>query len=189
MSANEDHELIARLYEVNKKSPKLVKCSIQHPPDDPEVDVTTWKMNEFKYYDIPSPFPTLARGLFTRKVNDRFQIVVRGYDKFFNIGEVPWNTVSIARESSLLYVAHLVGTPSRTSVRLPTTAFAFLREPVGPLQSLLGIRQPPSSRFVRTDVPSLDHCIIDIALTPFPFHSPVLQLSCPITICALNIHR
>ena len=54
-------------------------------------------MNEFKYYDIPSPFPTLARGLFTRElVTDgakKYQIVVRGYDKFFNIGEVPWTTV------------------------------------------------------------------------------------------------
>jgi len=42
-------------------------------------------MNEFKYYDIPSPFPTLARGLFTRElVTDgaaKYQIVVRVYDK------------------------------------------------------------------------------------------------------------
>jgi len=54
-------------------------------------------MNEFKYYDIPSPFPTLARGLFTRELETegekKYQIVVRGYDKFFNIGEVPWTTV------------------------------------------------------------------------------------------------
>lgn len=61
-------------------------------------------MNEFKYYDIPSPFPTLARGLFTVRLNDEDQVggedddrhvvVARGYDKFFNIGEVPWTTVS-----------------------------------------------------------------------------------------------
>lgn len=58
-------------------------------------------MNEFKYYDVPSPFPTLARGLFTRELEreagsdqPRHQIVVRGYDKFFNIGEVPWTDVS-----------------------------------------------------------------------------------------------
>lgn len=59
-------------------------------------------MNEFKYYDIPSPFPTLARGLFTvelpKETEDededrRYRIVVRGYDKFFNIGEVPWTHV------------------------------------------------------------------------------------------------
>lgn len=65
-------------------------------------------MNEFKYYDVPSPFPTLARGLFTRWVSDRegekskegsdsgrHVIVARGYDKFFNIGEVPWTNVSM----------------------------------------------------------------------------------------------
>lgn len=68
-------------------------------------------MNEFKYYDVPSPFPTLARGLFTTWISDepggsvnenvkkggdagRYRIVARGYDKFFNIGEVPWTTVS-----------------------------------------------------------------------------------------------
>lgn len=58
-------------------------------------------MNEFKYYDVPSPFPTLARGLFTRELEKeaggdqpRYQIVARGYDKFFNIGEVPWTDVS-----------------------------------------------------------------------------------------------
>lgn len=68
-------------------------------------------MNEFKYYDIPSPFPTLARGLFTVDATDKrvdakadeeaegsgeereYRIVARGYDKFFNIGEVPWTTV------------------------------------------------------------------------------------------------
>ena len=58
-------------------------------------------MNEFKYYVVPSPFPTLARGLFTRELKKdagsdqpRYQIVARGYDKFFNIGEVPWTDVS-----------------------------------------------------------------------------------------------
>lgn len=68
-------------------------------------------MDEFKYGVHPSPFPTLARGLFTRRVTpgesadiedpDEFSgkgkhvIVARGYDKFFNIGEVPWNSVSL----------------------------------------------------------------------------------------------
>lgn len=77
-------------------------------------------MNEFKYYDIPSPFPTLARGLFTVDVTDgrgevkaqeeegegsggerEYRIVARGYDKFFNIGEVPWTTVRAFVASSL----------------------------------------------------------------------------------------
>ena len=67
-------------------------------------------MNEFKYYDVPSPFPTLARGLFTTWVGDsvvdaegegpgKHTIVARGYDKFFNIGEVPWTNVCIPSTS------------------------------------------------------------------------------------------
>ena len=55
-------------------------------------------MDEFKYYDIPSPFSTLARGLFSIKEpgdERRYRIVARGYDKFFNIGEVPWTTVRV----------------------------------------------------------------------------------------------
>jgi tRNA ligase len=59
-------------------------------------------MDEFKYYDVPSPFPSLVRGLFTTKPDEgevegrkgyKHRIVIRGYDKFFNIGEVPWTTV------------------------------------------------------------------------------------------------
>ncbi|KAF8893696.1 RNA ligase-domain-containing protein [Gymnopilus junonius] len=70
-------------------------------------------MNEFKYYDIPSPFPTLARGLFTRELNEtqkpkKYQILVRGYDKFFNIGEVPWTTwASIEEHTAPPYVLTL----------------------------------------------------------------------------------
>ena len=68
-------------------------------------------MTEHKYYTVPLPFPTLARGLFSRELplpdagagakggkgegpsKEKHQIVVRGYDKFFNIGEVPWTEV------------------------------------------------------------------------------------------------
>src|SRR6266550_6356402 len=45
-------------------------------------------MNEFKYYDI-RVIPSYACGLFT--LGDH--IVVHGYDKFVNIGEVPWTEV------------------------------------------------------------------------------------------------
>ena len=95
----EDHELIDSLKALSKKSPKLVKSSEYQTPADPSVFVRSWKMNEFKYYDVPSPFPTLARGLFTQEIKNpsgktKLRIVARGYDKFFNIGEVPWTTVS-----------------------------------------------------------------------------------------------
>ncbi|KAF9226083.1 hypothetical protein BS17DRAFT_776626 [Gyrodon lividus] len=93
----EDSRLIADLHRISKESPKLIRSMVYAAPSDPEINIHSWKMNEFKYYDVPSPFPTLARGLFTRELkkgesgdDPRYQIVARGYDKFFNIGEVPW---------------------------------------------------------------------------------------------------
>ncbi|KAH9477342.1 Autophagy-related protein 18 [Psilocybe cubensis] len=96
-----DSDLITQLHGLNVK---LVRSSLYNVPmdDGTSIGVRSWKMNEFKYYDIPSPFPTLARGLFTRELDEevvegekkkkKHQIVIRGYDKFFNIGEVPWTT-------------------------------------------------------------------------------------------------
>ncbi|KAF9237729.1 RNA ligase-domain-containing protein [Melanogaster broomeanus] len=93
----EDSQLIADLHRISKKSPKLIRSTVYAAPSDPAIQIRSWKMNEFKYYDVPSPFPTLARGLFTRELEKeksddepRYQIVARGYDKFFNIGEVLW---------------------------------------------------------------------------------------------------
>lgn len=48
----------------------------------PEIGITSWKYMDWDYY-APN-LPVYARGLFT--IGDR--IVVRGYDKFFNIDEV-----------------------------------------------------------------------------------------------------
>ncbi|THU87039.1 hypothetical protein K435DRAFT_867675 [Dendrothele bispora CBS 962.96] len=100
---SEDSDLITSLLALSKKSPKLVKSSTYAAPVDSSIMVRSWKMNEFKYYDVPSPFPTLARGLFSvdlpqeqregeKGKEPKYRIVARGYDKFFNIGEVPWNT-------------------------------------------------------------------------------------------------
>ncbi|OAX33523.1 hypothetical protein K503DRAFT_804308 [Rhizopogon vinicolor AM-OR11-026] len=94
----EDSQLIHDLHQLSKKSPKLVRSTVYSAPSDPSISIRSWKMNEFKYYDVPSPFPTLARGLFSREIpsgddqqgEQTYQIVARGYDKFFNIGEVPW---------------------------------------------------------------------------------------------------
>ena len=101
--AADSSALTEALYELSSKKPKLVKSSSYEAPADNTIKVTSWKMNEFKYYDVPSPFPTLARGLFTTENADKaegpnvkYRIVVRGYDKFFNIGEVPW-TKSLPR--------------------------------------------------------------------------------------------
>ncbi|KAF2223145.1 RNA ligase-domain-containing protein [Elsinoe ampelina] len=61
------------------------------------IKVTSWKLLD---HDYKKPFlPTYARGLFTYK-NSRgdYEIAVRGYDKFFNHGEVPktkWQNVEV----------------------------------------------------------------------------------------------
>ncbi|THH10619.1 hypothetical protein EW145_g1197 [Phellinidium pouzarii] len=102
-STTVDHELVRKLMTLSKKDKKLVHSSTYCAPADPAITLRSWKMNEFKYYDVPSPFPTLARGLFSTWVSEdgksdegdekgMYRIVARGYDKFFNIGEVPWTT-------------------------------------------------------------------------------------------------
>lgn len=95
-------ELIESLIKLSSSNPKLVRST----PHDVEVNgrtktVQSWKMNEYKYSTVPSPFPTLARGLFTEWVSHAtnsktglHRVVARGYDKFFNMNEVPWNNVS-----------------------------------------------------------------------------------------------
>lgn len=112
--SEEDSQLIAALHALAQKSPKLVKSSVYAAPADPGIAVRSWRMNEFKYYDVPSPFPTLARGLFTAELPRgggepgpaRYRIVARGYDKFFNIGEVPWTTVCFL----ILIIFHVICT-------------------------------------------------------------------------------
>ena len=121
---SEDSDLIEDLKALSKKSPKLVRSTEYRAPADGSIFVRSWKMNEFKYYDIPSPFPTLARGLFTQEIKlpgkkVRHRIVARGYDKFFNIGEVPWNTVSLA--STFL--------PETASDISPSPPFPMISEP------------------------------------------------------------
>lgn len=129
-----DSELISALHRLHKKSPKLVRSSKYEAPEDPSITVESWKMNEFKYYDIPSPFPTLARGLFTVDVTDgrgdgkeeeghsggerEYRIVARGYDKFFNIGEVPWTTVrAFSGRLTLLYLTVFDSGPPSRNIR------------------------------------------------------------------------
>ncbi|XDG10222.1 hypothetical protein ABKA04_009837 [Annulohypoxylon sp. FPYF3050] len=51
------------------------------------ITVDSWRLNDWDYKK--RNLPTYARGLFTtRKRNGQHEIVVRGYDKFFNTGEV-----------------------------------------------------------------------------------------------------
>ncbi|KAF4616870.1 hypothetical protein D9613_008917 [Agrocybe pediades] len=131
-----DSALVSTLLTMAKKQPKLVRSSVYNvnvpwKDGNEELKIRSWKMNEFKYYDVPSPFPTLARGLFTREVmpdeeaagHKKYQVVVRGYDKFFNIGEVPWvnwddlekhttapYTLSLKSNGCIIFIAPLTPT-------------------------------------------------------------------------------
>jgi len=113
--AEAEHELVQSLFKAQKKHGKLVRSTVYDAPEDPEIKVRSWKMSEHHYYKVPSPFPTLARGIFTTWVSNghdkqegqgtgSYRIVARGYDKFFNIGEVPWTTWdAISRHTSPPY--------------------------------------------------------------------------------------
>ncbi|KAI8379621.1 RNA ligase-domain-containing protein [Radiomyces spectabilis] len=80
----EDHHVINRLYELVEKEPRKLRkktCNVNGQP------WTSWTMQEHIYKKQPDCYPTQARGLFTTTVDDQYRIMVRGYDKFFNIGE------------------------------------------------------------------------------------------------------
>ncbi|CAD6905264.1 unnamed protein product [Tilletia controversa] len=66
--------------------------------------LVSWKTAEFAYRKsagLSSELPTLARGLFTEELaEEEHRIVVRGYDKFFNVGELPWTKPAAIKEFS-----------------------------------------------------------------------------------------
>ncbi|KAI8602501.1 RNA ligase-domain-containing protein [Dissophora ornata] len=84
--------------------PSTTTSSTGGPHGTKMLTVTSWKMNEFEY--VKGTLPTLARGLFTCQdlgkgrmvsqahhssethINGIYRILIRGYDKFFNVGEV-----------------------------------------------------------------------------------------------------
>jgi len=97
-------DLISRMRTISNRERKLISSSEYNAPAQPDIKIRSWKANEFKYYQVPSPFPTLARGVFSEWLpayegqkegseGGNWRIVCRGYDKFFNIGETGWTTV------------------------------------------------------------------------------------------------
>jgi tRNA ligase len=139
-SSSEDSQLIVDLIALSKNSPKLVKSSVYPAPSDPNLLVTSWKMNEFKYYEVPSPFPTYARGLFTLELQPArsYRIVARGYDKFFNIGEVPWTEWSfLESHTSSPYVLSLKsnGCIIFVAALTPSKLIVTSKHSIGPIES------------------------------------------------------
>ncbi|TGJ80662.1 hypothetical protein E0Z10_g8096 [Xylaria hypoxylon] len=70
-----------------KKGFKVKKTTFKIPGSPDGISVDSWR---FQDWDYKKPnLPTYARGLFTtRNRHNDYEIAVRGYDKFFNIGEV-----------------------------------------------------------------------------------------------------
>lgn len=82
-----DSQLITELNKATENSPKqgkARKCEYQ-VWGNPQLKITGWKFNEFDYGRSKVSLASNARGLFS--LNDK--IVIRGYDKFFNIKEMP----------------------------------------------------------------------------------------------------
>ncbi|KAH0834656.1 RNA ligase-domain-containing protein [Lanmaoa asiatica] len=162
----EDSQLIADLHLISQKSPKLVRSTVYPAPSDPTIQIRSWKMNEFKYYDVPSPFPTLARGLFTRELKEeagsdqpRYQIVARGYDKFFNIGEVPWTdwssleahtgpeyTLSVKSNGCIIFIAAIS----------PSELIVTSKHALGEMNDYVETHSQAGHRWLKTHLASKD---------------------------------
>ncbi|KAF9963512.1 hypothetical protein BGZ65_002753 [Modicella reniformis] len=86
-----------------EKEPQITSTRMSGTTKLETLTITAWKMNDFEY--AKGTLPTLARGLFTyrdptmqatngnavgtNRQNDSInRILIRGYDKFFNVGEV-----------------------------------------------------------------------------------------------------
>ncbi|KAJ2330605.1 trna ligase, partial [Coemansia sp. RSA 2681] len=71
--------------ETKPASKRIVKRTLH---DYEGHSISSWKCNEFLYKKDPCPLPTQARGLFTTGAGGEETIAARGYNKFFNVGEV-----------------------------------------------------------------------------------------------------
>ncbi|KAJ1548688.1 hypothetical protein HK405_000609 [Cladochytrium tenue] len=71
-------------------------------PEAPPLVITSFNCNEWLFNKDPPVLPTHARGLFVlRDLAKRGlsgnRVVVRGYDKFFNVGETSWTSAAALR--------------------------------------------------------------------------------------------
>lgn len=69
----------------NKGRAYRLECQLAHHPDK----IDSWKFKEWDYGKPNISLPSQARGLFMTQDAENPRIVARGYDKFFNIDEVP----------------------------------------------------------------------------------------------------
>nr|CAG8469870.1 10126_t:CDS:2 [Entrophospora candida] len=99
------HELVKSLYNIKKptgmtrRTKSVKKTDYVHEPSG--LTISSWRMNEWDYKK--GLVPIMARGLFTRKTEEeKYEIVIRGYNKFFNIDETEdtkWENIESNTES------------------------------------------------------------------------------------------
>lgn len=117
-------DLLDALRALRRDNPKATRSNVHiypaklYAPDETTQSdrrLTSWKMTEHLYFRKDNGFPTLARGLFTEELQGssppepametigtggQERIVARGYDKFFNIDEMSWTTVSLCASTT-----------------------------------------------------------------------------------------
>ncbi|KAL7801266.1 tRNA ligase [Trichoderma aethiopicum] len=95
------------------------KTTFKVKPSRDGITVDSWRMQDWDYKK--KNLPTYARGLFTTKTSkNTLEIAVRGYDKFFNVGETKdtewdsifWNTkgpyeLTLKENGCIIFVAGL----------------------------------------------------------------------------------
>ncbi|KAJ3170451.1 hypothetical protein HDU87_008791 [Geranomyces variabilis] len=111
---------IVRRSKYSFKPQAIARCSRD------EIPVYSYNCTEYLYKSPTPLFPTLARGLFViesgREGSNDWKIVVRGYDKFFNVDEVPatrWKNLetetcgpyeaTLKENGCIIFVAALAG--------------------------------------------------------------------------------
>ncbi|KAI9319068.1 RNA ligase-domain-containing protein [Dichotomocladium elegans] len=84
----DDHAVIKALEELERNSKKILRSKL-FKIRETSVEWRSWTMREHMYKKKNNVFPTMARGLFTAKEYETAEhpILVRGYDKFFNVQE------------------------------------------------------------------------------------------------------
>jgi tRNA ligase len=89
-NAQEVTALIQRLVgeknERGKRTSSAKKGTFEVSDSPAKLVVDSWRLPDWEYKK--GGIPTYARGLFTLSHNGRQEIAIRGYDKFFNVGEV-----------------------------------------------------------------------------------------------------
>ncbi|KAJ2066377.1 tRNA ligase [Coemansia sp. RSA 922] len=82
-------QLLATMKKMSDTKPASKRVVRRTVHDYEGHSISSWKCTEYLYKKDPCPLPTQARGLFTTGSGGDEIIAARGYDKFFNVGEVP----------------------------------------------------------------------------------------------------